>query len=114
MSRISSALGIMVITVMSALFALPNAGQGQSFRDYCHERAQKLSGYRGRPNVVGGAIEGAIGGAIISGILGGNKRDRKKAAKIGALLGGVSAANRPNSRKARIYRLEYSDCMRRR
>ncbi len=108
-------------TILAIALAIPMAStvpapaEAQTYRDYCHDRAKRLSGYSGRPkSALGGAVEGAVGGAIISGILGGNKKDRKRAAKIGALLGGVSAANRPNSRAARIYRLEYNDCMRRR
>ena len=105
---------VMSIFTMAAV-SLPNTAHAQSYANYCHERAQKLSGYRGRPGgAIGGAVEGAIGGAIISGILGGDKKDRKKAAKIGALLGGISKSNRPDSRAARIYRLEYQECMRRR
>lgn len=83
--------------------SFPSASTAQSYANYCHERAQKLSGYRGRP-----------GGAIIGGILGGNKKERRKAAQIGAIIGGISRSNRPNSRAARIYRLEYEECMRRR
>lgn len=94
---------------------MPTPVSAQSYQQYCHDRAQQLSGYRGRPGgAVGGAVQGAIGGAIISGILGGSKKDRKKAAGIGALIGGISKANRPNSRNARIYKLEYNECMRRR
>ncbi len=97
-----------------ATFA-PTAASAQSYANYCHDRAQRLSGYRGRPgNAVEGAIGGAVGGALLSGILGGDRRDRERAAAVGALLGGISNANRPNSRAARIYRLEYDDCMRRR
>jgi len=113
-----SLLGITLIAgaiTAVSLLALPTPVAAQSYQQYCHDRAQKLSGYRGRPGgAVGGAVQGAIGGAILSGILGGDKRDRRKAAGIGALLGGVSKANRPNSRAARIYRLEFNDCIRRR
>ena len=113
--RKPSELAAILACALTFTHGVPTSAEAQSYRNYCHERAQKLSGYRGRPGgAVGGAVEGAIGGAIISGILGGNKEDRKKAAKIGALLGGISKANRPNSRAARIYRLEFDDCMRRR
>lgn len=92
---------------------IPTAASAQSYANYCHDRAQRLSGYRGRPgNAVEGAIGGAVGGALLSGILGGDRRDRERAAAVGALLGGISNANRPNSRAARIYRLEYDACMR--
>lgn len=94
---------------------LPTSAEAQGYRAYCKERAKDLSGYRGRSgNVAGGAINGAIGGAIISGILGGSRRDRKRAAGIGLVFGGISNANRGNNRKARIYRNEYEHCMRNR
>ncbi|MFD1159252.1 hypothetical protein [Roseovarius aestuarii] len=106
---------IILAIAMSLSSLVPPPAEAQSYRDYCHDRAKRLSGYKGRAGgVVGGAVKGAVGGAIISGILGGSKKDRKKAAKLGALLGGISGANRPNSRAARIYRLEFDDCMRRR
>lgn len=111
--KVTTILAIALLIPM--LSTVPAPAEAQSYRDYCHDRAKRLSGYRGRPkSVAGGAVQGAIGGAILSGILGGNKRDRKRAVGIGALLGGMSAANRPNSRAARIYRLEYDECRRRR
>ena len=104
------------ITVMAASTIDAEVAEAQSYRDYCHQRAKDLSGYRGGRggDVVGGAVEGAIGGAIISGILGGDKKDRKKAARLGALIGAMKNAKRPNSRAARIYRLEFEACMRQR
>lgn len=106
---------VILALVVPMSWSVPTTGNAQSYNQYCHDRAQRLSGYKGRPGgVVGGAVQGAIGGAIISGILGGSKKDRKKAAKLGALLGGISGAQRPNSRAARIYKLEYEDCLRRR
>ena len=110
-------LGLVAALAATLLISgsIPSASTAQSYANYCHERAQKLSGYRGRPGgALGGAVEGAIGGAIIGGILGGNKKERRKAAQIGAIIGGISRSNRPNSRAARIYRLEYEECMRRR
>lgn len=105
----------LVSSLLTVAPPLTSPAQAQSYAQYCHDRAQRLSGYRGRPGgALEGAAKGAVGGAIISGILGGDKEDRKKAAKLGAILGGISKANRPNSRAARIYRLEYEDCIRRR
>ena len=113
MTDLGLVVGIAAVLLVSASF--PTTATAQSYANYCHERAQKLSGYRGRPGgALGGAVEGAIGGAIIGGILGGNKKERRKAAQIGAIIGGISRSNRPNSRAARIYRLEYDECMRRR
>ena len=98
-----------------ALAGAPEIAQAQSYADYCHDRAQRLSGYSGRPgNVVEGAARGAIGAAIITGILGGDRGDRRDAAKLGAVIGGISNANRSNGRAARIYRLEFNACMRQR
>lgn len=107
-------IAAIVMVSATAVQVLPANAQG--YRDYCHQRAQDLSGFRGGRggDVVGGTVKGAIGGAIISGILGGKKKDRKKAAKLGALLGGLKAASRPNNRAARIYRLEFEACMRQR
>lgn len=107
---------IATLAIISATISYVEPASAQGYRDYCHERAQGLSGFRGGRggDVVGGAVKGAIAGAIISGILGGKKKDRKKAAKLGALLGGLKAANKPNSRAARIYRLEFEACMRQR
>ncbi len=107
-------IAMMAIVSITIIDIKPAEARG--YRDYCHERAQDLSGFRGGRggDVVGGAVKGAIGGAIISGILGGSKKDRKKAAKLGALLGGLKAASKPNSRAARIYRLEFEACMRQR
>ncbi len=104
------------VSIFGATIVTVEPADAQGYRDYCHQRAQDLSGYRGGRGggIVGGAVKGAIGGAIISGILGGKKKDRKKAAKLGALLGGLSAASKPNSRAARIYRLEFEACMRQR
>ncbi len=86
----------------------------QSYRQYCQQRAERLSGYRQGNDVAGGAVRGAIGGAIVGSILGSGKKDRRRGAAAGALLGGISSASRPNSKAARIYRLEFEDCMRRR
>lgn len=107
---------IAAIAIVSAALAQVEPASAQGYRDYCHQRAQDLSGYRGGRggDVVGGVVKGAIGGAIISGILGGKKKDRKKAARLGALIGGLKAASRPNGRAARIYRLEFEACMRQR
>lgn len=104
------------VAIVSATIVYVEPASAQGYRDYCHERARDLSGFRGGRggDVVGGAVKGAVGGAIISGILGGKKKDRRKAAKLGALLGGLKAARKPNSRSARIYRLEFEACMRQR
>ena len=93
---------------------LPTSAGAQSLSAYCQQRAQRISGYNAAGDVVGGAVRGALGGAVVGSLLGSGSRDRRRGARIGAVLGGVSSASRPNSRAARIYRLEYEDCMRRR
>lgn len=110
---------IMLIVALACSFNFTppaiSGAKARTLQNYCHNRAQQLSGYRGRVGgALGGAVGGAIGGAVITGILGGNKRARRNAARIGALLGGIAGANRANGRAARIYRLEYQACMRRR
>ncbi len=108
-------LGVLIVTALvfpvSSVFTSP--AQAQSYREYCHERAQRLSGYRSGNDVIGGAARGALGGVVIGSVLGG-KKGRKRGAKIGAVMGAVGSASRPNSQAARIYRLEFDDCMRRR
>jgi len=93
------------------------------FRE-CKEYAQELSGYYGRvPNrhLPGGAFEGALKGAsTASGLawLGGaNKKERAKAAKRGAAIGGLigaikRGAAKDKQRKAkREYRRLLDRCM---
>ncbi|GAB5387065.1 MAG: hypothetical protein Alpg2KO_00330 [Alphaproteobacteria bacterium] len=95
--------------------AIPSPVEARSYKEYCEDRARDLSGYRGnRGRVTAGAIRGGLEAAIIAGALGANRAERRRAARIGAVIGGLSKARRPNSRKARIYRLEYENCMRRR
>lgn len=103
------------LAILLAAVATTPVAQADGYRDYCEQQARRLSGYNGKASdIVGGAIKGAIGAAIISGIFGGNKKDRKNAARTGAVLGGIGGALRKNSRAARIYQLEFEDCMRRR
>lgn len=103
---------------------VPDDASAQSRRDYCSQRAQQFSGYRGqRPGggFVGGAITGAIGGALggtLLGVIGGKGIKTKKAARRGAgigavigAIGGVRQANRVRQQR-RIYMLEYESCMR--
>ncbi|MCE8522750.1 hypothetical protein KBY30_17280 [Ruegeria pomeroyi] len=104
-----------VAIVFAFTISSPAPAQAQSsYSQFCHERAQRLSGYRSGGDVLGGAASGAIGGAVMGSIFGSSKKDRRRGAAIGAIIGGARAANRPNSQAARIYQLEYNDCMRRR
>ncbi len=93
------------------------------FRE-CKEYAQEISGYYGRvPNrhLPGGALEGALKGAsTASGLawLGGaNKKERARAAKRGAAIGGLigalkRGAAKDKQRKAkRQYRRLLDRCM---
>lgn len=114
-SRTVPFFGLSALVALSIAMNAPTAAEAQaSYRQYCHERAQRLSGYRGSGDFVGGAARGAVGGAIMGSIFGSTKKDRRRGAAIGAIIGGTRSANRPNNQSARIYQLEYDDCMRRR
>ena len=109
------AKGLAMATLCLALaFVSQTPAAAQSYHQYCHERAQRLSNSSAAGDVVGGAARGALGGAVVGSIFGSNSKDRRRGAAAGALIGGIASANRPNSRAARAYQLEYDDCMRRR
>ncbi len=117
-------VGIMVGALTSVLCLPVQAQYNQSRYEYCQQRAADFSGYRGPvPNrylpggALDGAAKGAASGAVGSLIFGGNKKERKKAAKRGAIIGGIvgalkrGAAKKEQRKKARIYRLELDACM---
>lgn len=119
-------LGIGLAPALFAMTMQPTAAQGgQDHYRYCQQRAANFSGYNGPvPNryLPGGALEGAAkgaaSGALGSFIFGKNKKERRRAAKRGAIIGGLigaikrGAAKKQVDRRARAYRLELDACMR--
>ncbi len=126
----SRAIGLATAAVI-ALVASSASAQGRYDRyderdnyRYCHERAVGFSGYRGRvPDryLPGGALEGAAKGsglgALGSILSGDSRKERKRAERRGAIIGGIvgaikrGEARKEERRKARIYRLELDACM---
>lgn len=87
--------------------------------EYCQDRAERRSGYRGRTpdhKKDGGVIKGAIGGAILGSIFSDKKSDAGKGAAIGAIIGGIrrEKAKEDEARKRRDYRYEFEECLYRR
>ena len=105
---------IILAMALSLMVSLSHTANAQSYSQYCQDRAQRLSGYRHGNDILGGAVRGAVGGAVLGSIFGSTRKDRERGAAIGAVIGGMKSASRPNSKAARIYRLEYENCMRRR
>lgn len=108
---------------LSVVVASPALAQDRY--DYCQRRASDISGYHGPVpdrylpgGMLEGAAKGAVSGAVGSLIFGGNKDERRRAAKRGAILGGLAAAIKRGIAKdkakksARMYRHEIDACMR--
>lgn len=111
MKRYQKCLGVCSGALALVLVMGIGTSEARSLRRECEDYAHRqAASYDRGDDVLGGAIVGGVGGALIGGIAGG-RRGVAPGAIVGSGVGALSGAAGSDSKRRRVYREAYNDCM---